>query len=60
MSDKLVSEVTPETMAGDTKLEKQLNSYLTKHFIGGKELPADECLSEAKEIIALIRLHGKD
>lgn len=48
---KLVDKVTPESMDGDTELEKWLNAYLTKQFIFSYGVPADECLSEAKEII---------
>ena len=42
-------------MDGDTDLEKKLNSYLTCRFIISKDVPSDECLDEAKEIIRMIK-----
>lgn len=42
-------------MSGDTELERAVNSYLTCQFIMRRNVPADECLTEAKEIIALVR-----
>jgi hypothetical protein len=50
----IVDEVTPETMDGDTVLEKWLNSYLTSQFILSRSVPSDECLREAKYIIAKV------
>ncbi len=50
---QIVAEVTAETMAGDTMLERAINSLVTRSFIGTKDLPSDECLSEAKEIVQL-------
>lgn len=44
-----------QDMAGDSALEKRINSYLTCQFILCKDVPADECLSEAKEIIKLVQ-----
>lgn len=52
---KMVKEVTPETMDGDTDLEKHLNAYLTCQFIVSFNMPSDECLHEAKEVIAIVR-----
>lgn len=37
---KIVEEITPETMAGDTPLERQINAYLCKQFIWSGGLPA--------------------
>ena len=48
----MVKEITPETMMGSTPLEKALNAYITRNFIGSRNLPSDECLSEAREIIS--------
>ena len=42
-------------MAGDNELEKRLNSYLTCQFIVKHDIPADECLSEARFIIAFVK-----
>lgn len=55
----IVDVVTPEVMYGDTKLEKSLNAYLTKNFILPRSVPADECLSEAKELIENRFSHNK-
>lgn len=38
-------------MAGDTIVETTINAMLTKAYIGSKDLPDDECLSEARHII---------
>jgi hypothetical protein len=38
-------------MDGDTPLEKKLNALLTRSFILNRDVPADECLFEAKEIL---------
>ena len=43
------------TMAGETELEKKVNSYLTTQFITIHEIPKDECLIEAKQIMSMIR-----
>ena len=43
-----------EYMDGDNELEKKINCYLTKQFIMPSDIPSDECLSEAKHIIALV------
>jgi hypothetical protein len=51
----LAPEALPEHMDGDTLLEKQLNAYLTDTFVQSYDVPPDECLSEAKEIIAILR-----
>lgn len=42
-------------MNGDTELEKRLNSYLTCAFIIPRNVPADECLSEARDIIKMVK-----
>ena len=52
----LVDVVSPDTMDGDTRLEKVLNSLITNAFIGSGDLPPDECLSEARSIIRRIKL----
>jgi hypothetical protein len=46
-------------MGGETPLEKMLNSYLTSHFITHKDVPIDECLSEARKIIAIMKAYGE-
>jgi hypothetical protein len=51
----LAPEALPEYMSGDTLIEKVLNAYLTDMFVQSYDVPPDECLKEAKEIIALIR-----
>lgn len=48
-----------QDMAGDTPLEQMLNAYLTDHFILTFDIPADECLSEAKKIIAIVNAYGE-
>lgn len=52
--ERLVKEVTEETMDGESVLHKRLNAYLTKRFILDKDVPADECLAEADEIIKMV------
>lgn len=47
----IVEQVTPETMAGDSVLEKCINVLITRHFISSSNIPADECLDEARELI---------
>lgn len=47
-----------QEMDGATDLEKKLNSYLTKRFIGRKDIPSDECLSEARDVIVMVRECG--
>ena len=42
-------------MAGETDLEKKVNSYLTCQFILSYNVPADECLTEARELITMIK-----
>ena len=54
---RLVADVTVEAMDGDTALEKAINAYLTRRFIVKKDVPADECLSEAKAIVGLCMAH---
>lgn len=45
-------------MAGDTELEQMLNAYLTTRFIHNKDVPADECLEEARKVIEVMRAYG--
>lgn len=54
---KIVKDVSKETMDGKTDLEKRLNAYLTCQFIGHHDLPADECLTEAREIVKMMIEH---
>ena len=56
---RLVEQVSPEVMDGETELEKILNAYLTSQFILKKNVPSDECLSEARHIISLMRNYDK-
>ena len=51
---KLVDATKWKNMDGETRLEKKLNSYLTCNFTMHKEIPSDECLSEAKECIKIV------
>ena len=44
-------------MEGDTELEKKINSFLTVQYIFEKDVPADECLQEAKELLELVHAH---
>ena len=57
---KIVEEVTPDAMDGDTPLEKELNAYLTARFTLSKGIPSDECLGEAKEIIKIFQKYQID
>lgn len=59
-SHAIVSEVSERTMEGDTLLEKRLNAYLTKRFIMPHDVPADECLSEARAIISMVRAFDRN
>lgn len=52
-------EVDWTKMAGDTPLEKRINAYLTRQFISKTGMPVDECLREAKYILALVRKHNR-
>ncbi len=47
----IVKEVNPETVQGNTALERELNAFLTKNFIMSGDVPADECIDEARDII---------
>lgn len=47
-------EVVAEKMDGNTLLEKQINAYLAKRFIYSRDVPADECLNEAREVIKMV------
>lgn len=51
---EMTDVISAETMQGDTPLEREINAYLTKQFIWPRDMPTDECLSEAKHIIALV------
>jgi hypothetical protein len=55
---EIVPLVTPESMYGADPLECELNSVITSIFIGGKNLPNDECITEARVIIALVKQIG--
>jgi hypothetical protein len=59
ITENIVDVVTIDKMDGEGYLEKLLNSYLTTHFIGSKDIPSDECLGIAKDIIGLIREFDK-
>ena len=52
---RIVAEVTDEVMDGDTPLEKKMNAFLTRSFILNRDVPADECMQEAKEIIEKLK-----
>lgn len=52
MKYRIVPEATPQAMDGDTRLARELNSLLTKSFIMSRDVPSDECLREATELIA--------
>ena len=45
-------------MAGATPLVKMLNAYLTVRFTVSRDVPADECLKEAMQVIAIVRAYG--
>lgn len=40
-------------MAGETNVEKQINAYLSSRFVT-IPAPADECLTEAREVIRIV------
>jgi hypothetical protein len=52
---KLVRVVSEESMEGSDRLEKRLNAYLTRRFVLCQNVPADECLDEAREIIEMVQ-----
>lgn len=54
----MVDPIFWQQMAGDTPLEKMLNSYLTTQFISKRTIPDDECLFEAQKIIRIVRAYG--
>ena len=56
----IVKDVTETSMEGDNLLEKRLNAYLTRRFVLSGGVPADECLSEARAIIAMVRTYDRD
>ena len=51
----IVKEVTEQSMEGENLLEKRLNAYLTKRFVMSTGMPADECIREARDVIAMVR-----
>lgn len=55
----LVDIVTENTMDGDDLLERKLNAYLTKQFVLGSDVPSDECLEEARKVIAMVREYDR-
>lgn len=57
---KLVDKVTKEVMDGATDLEKEINAYLTKMFILGYNVPADESLDEARAVIKMVKSFYKN
>lgn len=48
-----------QLMAGSTSLEQMINAYLTTQFVLSEAVPADECLAEARKIIAIVRAYGE-
>lgn len=48
----MVEVVDASTMDGDTHAERDVNALLTCLFVGRRDLPADECLSEARHILS--------
>jgi len=58
--DKLVNPRDWKNMDGDSEIEKRINSYLTCQFIVFDDVPADECLDEAKYILELIKQYGQN
>lgn len=57
---EILKKVNKNDMLGDNDLEKELNAYLTNQFIGTNNLPADECLKEAREVIAILKKYYND
>lgn len=51
MKAPMVGKVTEEVMTGSSPLIKKVNAFLTTAFIGSSDLPADECESEAEDIV---------
>jgi hypothetical protein len=41
-------------MDGDFALERQINAYLTRQFIGRRGVPSDECRDEARKVICMV------
>lgn len=54
---EITDNINADTMQGDTRLEREINAYLTKQFIWPRDMPTDECLDEARHIIELIDRH---
>jgi hypothetical protein len=57
---RLVGEVNESTMDGSTDLEKMVNAYITKQFVLSRDVPSDECLDEARDIIKMVRDYYQD
>ena len=56
---KIVKDATKwKKMEGDTELEKRLNSFLTCWFVISQDVPADECIKEAKKIIEMVKQYS--
>lgn len=49
-----------DKMDGRDDLEKMVNGFLTGRFICRRQVPADECLSEARTIIMMVRQHDAE
>lgn len=52
VSEIIKGKISWKKMKGKDDLEKKINCYLTKQFIMSRDIPSDECLDEAKYIIA--------
>ncbi len=46
-----------QDMDGETPVVQKINSYITCAFILSQDMPADECLSEARVIVNKFKLH---
>jgi hypothetical protein len=57
---RFIKQVSESTMDGDTATERWLNALLTSAYIGKSDLPSDECLSEAREIVGMFEKDGQD
>jgi hypothetical protein len=55
---RVVRKVTEKTMDGSTPLHRWINAYLTKRFILSKNVPSDECIMEAHEIVTQVIWRG--
>lgn len=54
-ASSLAAEITKDTMEGETEIERELNAYLTKRFVLTEDAPADECLSEARDVLVIVK-----